>query len=248
MIYRLHALFALCLLTLCASVALSLDVPPFRGYVNDTAGLLSSAEQQALEAKLTSYQQSTQQQFTLLTIKSLEGEPIENYSVAVADKWKPGRKREDDGLIMVVAVDDRKMRIEVGYGLEGDIPDAFASAVVREVMSPAFKAGQFNAGINSAFDMLIKRASGEVVPTPQPKRTPARRASGFVPFIVIAFFILSMLSRLAGFGGRRSRGMFFGGMGGGGFGGGGFGGGGGGGGFGGGGGGGFGGGGASGDW
>ncbi len=247
------ALVALVLASLAPAAALALDVPPLRGHVNDLAGVLSAGARQGLESKLTSHEEATGQQLTLLTIKSLEGQPIENYSIAVADKWKVGRKKQDDGLIVLIAVDDHKMRIEVGYGLEGDIPDAFASALIREVMQPAFRAGQFDAGIDRSFDLLMARARGEAVQAPKPRPKPRRvnGVSSVVPLIVLALFFLNLF----GMGRGRRRGpMFFGG-GGGGFGGGGFGGGGGGGfggggdggGFGGGGGG-FGGGGASGDW
>jgi len=241
------ALVALVLASLTTQAALALDVPPLRGHVNDLAGLLSAGERQALEAKLTSHEEATGQQLALLTIKSLEGQALETYAIDVAEKWKLGRKKQDDGLIMLIAVDDRKMRIEVGYGLEGDIPDAFASSLIREVMQPAFRGGQFGAGIDRSFDLLMARARGEAVPAPQPKPKPkARRVTGLsavVPLIVFGLFFLNLVFGLGR--GRRHGPVFFGG-GGGGFGGGGFGGGGGGG-FSGGGGG-FGGGGASGDW
>src|SRR5690606_12649040 len=117
-----------------ASTALALDVPPLRGRVNDTAGLLSTEARSALEERLRAHEEATGQQFVLLTIPGLEGEPIENYSIAVVEKWKLGREKEDDGLLLLVSAGDRKMRIEVGYGLEGDIPDAIASRVTREVL------------------------------------------------------------------------------------------------------------------
>ena len=239
------ALVALLLTSLVAPSARALDVPALRGHVNDLAGLLSASESQTLEAKLTSHEEATGQQLALLTIKSLEGQPIENYAIAVAEKWKLGRKKQDDGLVMVIAVDDHKIRIEVGYGLEGDIPDALASRVIREVMAPAFRAGQPGTGVSSAFDLLMARARGEAVEPPKPKAR-KRSGAGVVPFLWLVFIAFFILSRIGG--GRRGRGpMFFGGVGGG-FGGGGFGGGGGGGGGFGGGGGGFGGGGASGRW
>ncbi len=243
---RLPTLGALLVISLGAAGARALDVPPLVGHVNDLSGLLGVDERRALEAKLTAHEAATGQQFALLTFKSLEGQAIETYAIAVAEKWRLGREKEDDGLILLVAVDDHKSRIEVGYGLEGDIPDAFASAVLREVVNPAFKAGRYAAGVDGAFDLLMARARGDAVAPPRAK--PAKRFSGLVPFLVLGFMFLNVLMRLTGLGRRRGT-TFLGGGYGGGFGGGfGGGGGGGGGGFGGGGGGGFGGGGASGDW
>lgn len=223
----------------------ALDVPPLRGRVNDNAGLLSAQARASLEAKLQAHEEATGQQFVLLTIPSLEGEPIENYSIEVVEEWKLGREKEDDGLLLLVSAGDRKMRIEVGYGLEGVIPDALASRVIREVLAPAFRAGNFGGGIEQAFEVLMAVGRGD---NPLP---PKRRQNHPPPFtfFVVVFVLFLIFSRFVGGGPRRRGGGFFiGGYPGGGFGGGGFGGGGGGGGGFSGGGGGFGGGGASGDW
>jgi uncharacterized protein len=250
-----HALnwlgFALALVFAWAAAvpAFALDVPPLRTRVNDLAGLLTQSEQATLEDRLRAHEQATGQQFSLLIIPSLEGEPIEDYSIEVAEKWKLGREKEDDGLVLVIAASDRKMRIEVGYGLEGQIPDAMASRVVREVLRPAFRANDYAGGINRAFDILIRLAGGEAA-MPPPTAQRERRAPPPVSLFVILFVLFLIFSRFGGGGGRRGRrgGFYIGGFPGGGFGGGGFGGGGGGGGGFRGGGGGFGGGGASGDW
>ena len=243
-------------LLLSGSGAWALDVPTLSAHVNDQAGLLSPGERSALEAKLDAYERESGQQFVLLTIPSLEGDPIEDFSIRVAERWKIGRKGKDDGLILIIAAQDRKMRIEVGYGLEGDVQDAFAAQVIRNTLTPAFRAQAYGQGINAAFDQLMARASGKPAPQvqeqPEERRQVVRKGSRFGPIL----FALLLLLLLGGGGGRRRRrrgGMPFivlGGMGGG-FGGGsrgGWGGGGGGGGRGGGGGGRYGGGGASGSW
>jgi uncharacterized protein len=229
-----------------SSTAAALEVPALRARVNDLAGLLAPDQAHALEAKLASHEEASGQQFVLLAVPSLEGDPIEDFSIRAVEKWKLGQKKVDDGLLMLVARDDRKLRIEVGYGLEGEIPDAFASAVIREVLTPAFKRGAYAEGIDQAFDLLIAKGRGIAV-TP-PKRRARESASDVFPFFVLGLVLLTALSKFLP-GNRRRRGRhlgWYGGFGGGGFGGGGFGGGGGGG-FGGGGGG-FGGGGASGNW
>jgi uncharacterized protein len=221
--------------------------------VNDLAGLLSPSERAQLEAKLEAYEKESGQQFVLLTVPSLEGDPIEDFSIRVAEKWKVGRKGKDDGLILLVAAKEHKMRIEVGYGLEGDIPDAVAARVIRDTLTPAFRANAYAQGISAAFDQLIMQASGKAPPQAEEHREERRVVHKGSRFAPVLFAILLLLFLGGGGGRRRRRGispfLLLGGFGGG-FGGGsrgGFGGGGGGG-FGGGGGGGFGGGGASGSW
>jgi uncharacterized protein len=230
---------------LAASAAHARDVPVLRARVNDQAAILSPEQARALESKLETHEQATGQQFVLLTVPSLEGDPIEDLSIRVVEAWKLGQKKVDDGLLLLVAPNDRKMRIEVGYGLEGEIPDAFASAVIREVLTPAFRRGAYAEGIDQAFDLLM--AKGRGVAVAPPKRRARESASELFPIVVLGVVLLIGFSGFwPGNRRRRRRNLgWYGGMGG--FGGGGFGGGGGGGGFGGGGGG-FGGGGASGNW
>jgi uncharacterized protein len=231
--------------------ARALDVPPLGARVNDAAQLLSSGEREALEGKLAAYEAQSGQQFVLLTVPSLEGDPIEDFSIRVAEKWKIGQRGKDDGLILIVARDERKMRIEVGYGLEGELTDVFTSRVIRDILTPAFREGAFARGLNAGFDALIAKASGQPVPESRPvevARRPPRKLR-LAPLLLALLVFLFFGGGGRGWRRRRSAFPFFM-MGGGGFGGGGggFGGGRGGGGFGGGGGGGFGGGGASGGW
>jgi uncharacterized protein len=247
----LAAFFALSVL-LVAAPARALEVPPLAGRVNDHAGLLAAAEAQRIEQKLAAHEQATGQQFALLTVKSLEGDPLEDFSLRVVESWKLGKKGKDDGLLLLIVPNDRKLRIETGYGLEGAIPDAFASRVIRNVLTPAFRQKQYAQGIESTFDALIARAGGSSEGVAEPVAHTRPRGSSAVKWVVLiilflAFPFLGLLSSLAGAGGfgRRRGGFYGGGFGGGGFGGGGFRGGGGG--FSGGGGG-FGGGGASGSW
>ena len=244
----------LALLALVPGSAFGRDVPALRAHVNDDADLLSPAAEQALEGKLAAYEQKTQQQFALLTIESLDGDALEDFSIRVVEAWKLGKKGKDDGLLLLVVERDRKLRIEVGYGLEGDVTDAFSARVIRNLLAPALRAGQAERGIEQSFDALMLKASGQSVSVAEPDVQPARK--GKSPFAILALLLFAvpfmlplLLGRIPGRG--RRGGYVVGGLGGfgGGFGGysGGGGGGGGGGGFGGGGGG-FGGGGASGSW
>ena len=247
--------FALALATFAASSAQALAVPALRGHVNDYAHVLDPQHAQALEQKLMDYEQANEHQFALLTVPSLEGDSLEEFSIHVAESWKLGHKGKDDGLIMLIVPNERKMRIEVGYGLEGVIPDAVASRVIREVMTPAFRRSDFAGGIDAAFDALIHAAGDPNVARDARSRAERDRSQPFwALFGPLLFPLLLFILISAIFGGRRRRSGFFGPMmwgsggwgsgGGGGWGGGG----GGGGGWGGGGGGGFGGGGASGNW
>ncbi|MEZ4255654.1 MAG: TPM domain-containing protein [Polyangiales bacterium] len=234
-------------------------VPALRARVNDAAGMLSGAEAQALERKLEAYERATQHQFALLTVRTLGGESIEQFGIRVADAWKLGDAKRDDGLIVILAKEEHDVRIEVGYGLEGVIPDAIAARVIRETMAPAFKAGRFAEGINAGFDALMNAASPGAAPTAVKGANSIRKQKspwfvvllqGLCRFAGVLLFLFFAIFMRLGAGGRRYGrrrpghiGYWGGGFGGGGFGGGGFGGGG----FGGGGGG-FGGGGASGKW
>ncbi len=106
-------------------------------------------------------------QFALLTIDSLQGDALESFSIRVVEAWKLGKKGKDDGLLLLVANKEHKLRIEVGYGLEGDITDAFSARVIRNVLVPAMRAGTVAGGVDQAFDLLMKKASGEDVAPPQ---------------------------------------------------------------------------------
>src|SRR5262245_59939713 len=135
-----------------AGPALALEPPALRGRVNDYADLLTDAEQARLDEKLEAYQASTKRQFVLLTVPSLEGDSIEDFGVRTASRWKLGDEKADDGVLLIIAATDRKVRVEVGYGLEGTITDACSARLIREVITPAFASQQFAAGIEAGFD------------------------------------------------------------------------------------------------
>ncbi|MBI4687835.1 MAG: TPM domain-containing protein [Nitrospirae bacterium] len=246
-------MFGLISATSFASVSLP-DVP--QNYVTDLAGIINDDAETRLNAYLKELEQKTTAQMIVLTIQSLEGEPIEDFSLKVAhDKWKLGQKGKDNGVLLLIALEDRRYRLEVGYGLEGILPDSLAGSIGREHLVPNFRKGDYSGGIfNAALAVINEIALHEGVQiTGMPKAVKRLRGQGrrrigvFDTIAGIAFFIilailfikhprLLLLLLLTSSHGRR------GGWSGGGFGGGGFGG------FGGGGGGGFGGGGASGRW
>jgi uncharacterized protein len=222
-------------------------------YVVDLAGIIDGGVQTRLNAYLKELEQKTTVQMVVLTIKSLDGGSIDDFSLRMAhDKWKLGQKGKDNGLLLTVAVDEHKYRIEVGYGLEGTLPDSMVGTIGRQYLVPYFKKGDYSAGIFNASLEIIKTIAAaqgvEITGMPKTPGMKSKRKRGFglsdlIWFGILLVFIIPFMlfrSRSGGYWG-----------GGGGFGGGGFGGGfggGGDGGFGGGGGGGFGGGGAGGDW
>ncbi len=143
-----------------------LAVPPLAARVTDQAGLLTAAQRQQLEQTLTDFEKAKGSQIAVLTVASTQPETTEEYGIRVASTWKLGRKGVDDGVLLLIARDDREMRIEVGYGLEGAIPDAIAKRVIAEIITPYFKQGDYFAGIQAGVNQLIKLVEGEPLPPP----------------------------------------------------------------------------------
>lgn len=157
---------------LLAAVAAStaLDVPYLSGRVNDLAHMLSPAARDRLEGKLSDLERRTGAQVAVLTISSLAGESLEGYSVRVAQTWKLGRKGVDDGVLFLVVQQERKMRIEVGYGLESRLTDLVARRILDDVVRPRFRGSDFDGGIEAGIDAIAAVISGEPPPPPSPPR------------------------------------------------------------------------------
>ena len=134
-------------------------VPPLGAHVNDAAQLLSAQERRFLEQTLNDFQQKTQNQFIVLIVPSLNDASLEEASLQVSEAWKIGKKGNDNGLLLFIALEERKIRIEVGYGLEGVIPDAIAARVIQDVLTPYFKKQDYARGISAALATLIKNAA-----------------------------------------------------------------------------------------
>lgn len=155
-----RSLLVITALTVAYSLALALDVPYLSGRINDTANMLSSGVVVELEEMLKAYEDSTTNQIVLLTIPSLEGESLEDYSLRVAETWKLGQKGVDNGVLLLIARDDRKLRIEVGYGLEASVTDAISTMIINGIITPRFKQGDFEGGIREGLIALTKAADG----------------------------------------------------------------------------------------
>lgn len=168
------------------------------GRVSDFTRTLTPSQQASLEAKLREFEEKTTNQIGVLLIRSLEGESLEDYSIRVAEKWKLGQKGKDNGVILLVSLADRKVRIEVGYGLEGALPDSVTGAIIRREIAPAFRQGDFYGGINRALDAIMAATRGEY-------SSQARRGFGglgsrglfgllFVGIILLFLWVDSLLS------------------------------------------------------
>ncbi|MBN9460100.1 MAG: YgcG family protein [Burkholderiales bacterium] len=146
-------------------------VPPLTGRVVDLTGTLSAPQKQALTGELEALEQRKGAQLVILMVPTTAPEAIEQYGIRVAEAWKIGRgtvdgKRVDDGVLLLVAKDDRKVRIEVGYGLEGAIPDAYARRIIAETIAPHFRQGDFTGGLQAGVAALVKLIDGEPLPPP----------------------------------------------------------------------------------
>lgn len=170
-------------------------IPALAGSVTDTTNTLSSQEQAALSNKLTQFAKEKGSQVAVLIVPTTNPEAIEQYSIRVADAWKLGREKEDDGVLVVVATQDRKMRIEVGYGLEGAIPDAYAKRIVSEQLRPYFRRGQFYAGLDAATNSIAGLIEGEDLPPPQVLHTDGKSLFELLPLIMFVAIITGTILR-----------------------------------------------------
>src|SRR5512147_166739 len=162
----------LCLLALFLAnftVHAEVAVPPLKARITDLTGTLTQSQRDTLERELQAFESRKGSQIAVLIVPTTRPEAIEQYSLRVAETWKLGRKGVDDGVLLLVAKDDRKLRIEVGYGLEGALNDATAKRIVSEVISPDFKRGEFYAGIDAGVTAISKVIEGEPLPPPAPR-------------------------------------------------------------------------------
>jgi len=195
-------LFSAIFLFLCLPFpAHGLDVPRLQGYVNDYAGMISPPAKSKIEEALIAFERSDSTQIVILTIPSLEGENIEEFGIKVGETWKIGRKGKDNGILFIVSKQERKIRIEVGRGLEGKLTDLTAGRIIDLVIKPKFKQEDFDGGFIAGVSSLIDATRGEFRAEPRPAQ---RGRKGISPFLSIFLFlgiftlILGSLSRVLG--------------------------------------------------
>ncbi len=194
-----HSLLALLLV---ASVALAdVAVPPLKARVTDLTGTLSSAQSSALEQKLAAFEQRKGAQVAVLIVPTTEPETIEQFGIRVVDAWKLGRKGVDDGALLLVAKDDRALRIEVGRGLEGVLTDATTNRIIDEIIAPHFRNGDFAGGIDAGVDRILAVIDGEPLPAPEP-RWNRRNVDSLFPLLPVLFIFTvtfgAILKRMIG--------------------------------------------------
>jgi uncharacterized protein len=189
--------FAWCMLLVFAGSAQAelVTIPPIQSRVTDLTQTLSPDQQSQLETKLTQFEQQKGSQIAILIVPTTQPEDIAQYGIRVVEAWKLGREKEDDGLLILVAKNDRKMRIEVGYGLEGPIPDLVAKRIISEVMAPKFRQGDYYGGLNDATDVVMRLISGEQLPAPAQTQNTAGGISGMLPLLLIGGLVLGGILR-----------------------------------------------------
>jgi uncharacterized protein len=193
---RVGPILVVVLLVLAGAVnSTALQVPRLKGHVNDYAAMLSDASERQLEAVLTEVERKESTQIVVLTILSLQGDALEDFSIRVAEAWKVGQPTLDNGAILLIAKNDRKIRIEVGYGLEGRLTDLLAGRIIRNVIAPHFKSGQFDQGITAGVAAIIDAVRGEYAASDAPRQP--RQAQRGVPVIALfaLFFLINALGR-----------------------------------------------------
>lgn len=175
-------------------------IPPLEARVTDATGTLTAAQQAALEQKLADFEKRKGSQLALLMIATTEPEDIAQYAIRVVEAWQLGRAQPDDGALLLVAKDDRRLRIEVGYGLEGALTDATSRRIIAETITPLFRQGDFYAGIDAGLDQMMRVVDGE--PLPPPDEAWKGRGGGGGQMLLLAvfgvFFVSGILRRLFG--------------------------------------------------
>ena len=219
MIHLVARLFAL-LLALASGMAWAapddaaaglVSIPPLTARVTDLTGTLDAGQQAALEQQLAEFEGRKGAQIVVLLLPSTQPETIEQFGIRLFDAWKVGRKGIDDGAMLIVAKDDRRLRIEVGYGLEGALNDATAKRIISDTITPQFKAGDFAGGIQAGVDAMLKVVDGEALPAPAADSWAARfeNSGGFMgldglsdtaAFVILAGLVLggTLLRHLLG--------------------------------------------------
>jgi uncharacterized protein len=166
-------------------------LPSATGYVNDFAGVLDPSARVALEQRLAEYDRSTGNEIAIAIFPNLGGQPIDDFTVRLEEAWKVGKRGKDNGVLLVVAIQERQVRIEVGYGLEGKITDADAGAIIRDIIAPAFRAGQYAQGLDAAVSQIM-RLIGAAGPIPA-ERSPAYRVPGIIANLGPLVFFLAII-------------------------------------------------------
>ncbi|HWA46915.1 MAG TPA: TPM domain-containing protein [Dongiaceae bacterium] len=185
-----RGILAVILVIVGAATALAADIaiPALTGRVVDQAGILSSSDEASLSGKLAALEKKTTIQLVVVTLSSLQSRTIEEWGLALGRGWGIGQAGKNNGVLLIVAPKERELRIEVGYGLEGDLPDATADSIIRNVIVPRFKAGNMVGGINDGVDAIGRALAGE--PLALPTSRPASKKESPIGAVAVLFFLV----------------------------------------------------------
>lgn len=170
-------------------------VPKLTAHVVDQAGLLSPAQRDALDAKLRAFEAAHGSQIAVLTMPTLKGESIEDFSTRVTDQWQLGRKGVDDGVLLLVAKEEHGIRIQTGRGVQGTLTDALSKRIISEFITPRFRAGDFAGGLDAGVDAIMKAVEGEDLPLPAKAPVP-RSSASYSDFVFLAFFLVPIVAMI----------------------------------------------------
>jgi len=202
---RFALLWVLCAVAFGAAAQDLVAVPALQGRVTDLTGTLSAPQNAALEQSLRAFEDRKGTQIAVLIVPTTRPEAIEQYALRVAEQWKLGRRKVDDGAVLLVAKDDRAVRIEVGYGIEGALNDATAARIINEIITPRFRQGDFPGGLAAGIDAMVRVLDGEALPAPA-RRSADRSDDGlgqiwpllFIVALVLGGVLRQMLGRVPG--------------------------------------------------
>ncbi len=186
-----------CLFFLSAPTHAQLAVPALTAHVVDTTGTLNAEQLQALDSKLSAFELSRGAQVVILLVPTTQPEDIASYANRVANTWKIGRKEIGDGLLVVVAKNDRKVRIEVAKTLEGAIPDLAAKRIIEQAITPRFKQGDFAGGLDAGSDLIMKLITGEALPAPNAAAKASNQDFEWMDMLIFAFIAVPMMGSVA---------------------------------------------------
>ena len=185
-----YSAIAVLLAALCCHTVFALEVPQLKGRVNDYAGMLSNGNISQINSVLAELEKTDSTQIAVLTIPSLQGDNLEGFSLKVVEKWQIGKKGLDNGALLLISRDDRKLRIEVGYGLEGSLTDMVSGQIIRNVITPYFRSGDFDRGVSEGINAMIAAVRGEYKAPPVHQASGKQDLGGLVTtlFFVLFFF------------------------------------------------------------
>ncbi|MBI3618705.1 TPM domain-containing protein [Candidatus Peregrinibacteria bacterium] len=190
----LRRLWPVAVVLLLATPVLAFSVPPNQGFVTDRAGILTQQQKNDLQQMLRGYQRQTSNEIAVLIIPNLGGEAIEDVGVQVGRAWGIGSKQKNNGILLLISMEERTMTIQVGYGLEGAVPDLTAKGIIDRDITPLFRAGKYHEGILAGIDALEKHIGGEYPPDQEQQ---GKDTSGIFPFfLVVCFIILHLFASL----------------------------------------------------